>query len=360
MRNKILHLAGASVAALLLGSCAYDSYHPANTRTAVSVGYGHGHGYGSNSFSTSFFWSTGDSRWGYDPYTRAYFDFNRRAYYDPWLYGYYPVGYRPPILVGVPHPVGYRQGWCPPPRRITNVTIVNYNERKRAYRNTNHGWARNVRVDSRHQTNRGSSNTRQQPATRPSGRDSRDNQWNRDTNRGGSRSPAINSGGRVNRGESTAPGGRPEGTNRRTTTESSDFRDRRVNSPPPPPPTGRPDRGNARPPERYNTPVDAGRVRGGGFQAAPPAAAPRRGGGDDRRASGRVPAQPAPPAVAPPARRDSQSRGGGEWSGGRQRSAPEARAASPAPAPRSTGAGRSGNVRGLGQGQEERGRGRGR
>jgi len=152
MKKNLLTLVGAAAIALGLGACAYDPYYSGNTRTSVSVGHGYGHGYGGSSFSTSFFWSTGDSRWGYDPHVRAYYDHHRRAYYDPYLYGYYPIGYRPPILIGVPHPSGYRQGWCPPPRRITNVTVVNYRNRESAYRNTNHGWARNVRYDSRRQS----------------------------------------------------------------------------------------------------------------------------------------------------------------------------------------------------------------
>lgn len=148
-----LTIAGAAAITLGLGACAYDPYHSSGTtRTAVSASYGYGHGYGGNSFSTSFFWSTGDPRWGYDPYSRAYFDYNRRAYYDPYLYGYYPVGYRPPILVGVPHPSGYRRGWCPPPRRVTNVTVVNYRNREAAYRRTNHRWAQNVRYDRNHRS----------------------------------------------------------------------------------------------------------------------------------------------------------------------------------------------------------------
>jgi len=147
MKNNLLTLAGAAALALGLGACAYDPYYAGNTRTAVSVGYGYGHGYGGSSFSTSFFWSTGDPVWGYDPYVRAYYHYGRRAYYDPWLSGYYPVGYRPPVLVGVPHPVGYRHGWCPPPRHVSNVTVVNYRNREAAYRSTNHEWSRNVRYD---------------------------------------------------------------------------------------------------------------------------------------------------------------------------------------------------------------------
>lgn len=151
MKKNLLSLAGLAALALGLGSCAYDPFYGGggHSRTSVSVGYGDGFGYGGNSFTTSHFWTTGNSRWGYDPYVRSYYDYHRRCYYDPFLHGYYPIGYRPPILVGVPHPVGYRRGWCPPPSRITNVTIVNYRNRESAYRNTNHSWARNVRFDNR-------------------------------------------------------------------------------------------------------------------------------------------------------------------------------------------------------------------
>jgi len=164
MKKNLLIIAGTAVIAFGVSSCGYGPLYDGGgpTRSSVAVGYGYGHGYGGSSFSTSFFWSTGDPRWGYDPYARSYYDFNRRAYYDPYLYGYYPVGYRPPILVGVPHPVGYRQGWCPPPRRVTNVTVVNYRNRESAYRNTRHSWARNVRYDSRHRATTTSPRSRDQ------------------------------------------------------------------------------------------------------------------------------------------------------------------------------------------------------
>jgi hypothetical protein len=151
MKKNFLRMAGAAALALGLGACAYDPYYTGNTRTAVSVGYGDGYGYGGSAFSTSYFWSTGNSGWGYDPYVRCYYHYGRRAYYDPYLYGYYPVGYRPRPLVGVPHPHGYRQGWCPPPSRVTNVTVGNYRDRESAYRNMNHDWARRVKYDSRSQ-----------------------------------------------------------------------------------------------------------------------------------------------------------------------------------------------------------------
>jgi hypothetical protein len=147
--KKILLLGTAAagiVAAMALSSCAYDPAYTSISGTYGS-GYGYGYGYGGSGFNTSIFVSTGDSRWGYDPYSYCYYDYRTRRYYDPYLYGYYPIGYRPPILIGVPHPYGYRpgRGYCPPPRVVKNVTVVNYRNRESAYRTINHDWARNVR-----------------------------------------------------------------------------------------------------------------------------------------------------------------------------------------------------------------------
>ncbi len=139
---------GAAVA-LALGSCTYDpnSYYSAagSYSSGGNTGYGSGYGYGNNGFSTSLFVSTGNARWGYDPYCSSYYDYTRRCYYDPYLYGYYPVGYRPPVIVGVPHPRGYNRSYCPPPQRVTNVTLVNYSNRERAYRDSSYSWAPQAR-----------------------------------------------------------------------------------------------------------------------------------------------------------------------------------------------------------------------
>lgn len=143
--------AAAAFAALAFSSCAYDPYY---TTTAVggsySSGYGEGYGYGGSSFSTSVFVSTGDPRWGYDPYCYSYYDYNRRCYYDPYLNGYYPIGYRPPVVYGVPHPYGWRpgHGYCPPPRNYYNRQVSNYRNRENAYRSSNYGWASQVRQQS--------------------------------------------------------------------------------------------------------------------------------------------------------------------------------------------------------------------
>ena len=158
MKKILLQLSAAAgiAATLFLGSCAYDPYY-SSISGSYSSGYGYGYGYGGSGFSTSVFVSTGDPRWGYDPYTYCYYDYTSRRYYDPYLYGYYPIGYRPPVLVGVPHPHGWRPGrsYCPPPRSVRNVTIVNYRDRESAYRKSNHNWARSVRMQDYSRSNQG-------------------------------------------------------------------------------------------------------------------------------------------------------------------------------------------------------------
>lgn len=143
MKQIIRLRAGAvlgTAVALALGSCAYDPYYMGGG--AYSTGYGDG--YANSGFSTSLFVSTGNSRWGYDPACYSYYDYTRRCYYDPYLYGYYPVGYRPPLVFGVPHPRGYSRSYCPPPSRVTNRTLANYGSREQSYRNSSYPWANQV------------------------------------------------------------------------------------------------------------------------------------------------------------------------------------------------------------------------
>ena len=171
--KKFIRLRALAVAvfgaAMAFTSCTYPYYGSAGgsySGGGYNDGYGYGYGYGSSNFSTSFFVSTGDPRWGYDPYCYAYYDYHRRCYYDPYLYGYYPVGYRPPVMVGCPHPYGYRRGYCPPPRYVKNVTVVNYRNREQAYRGTNYDWARQVRqkpVNSGSNRGRSNSDWQRQP-----------------------------------------------------------------------------------------------------------------------------------------------------------------------------------------------------
>ena len=136
----------AGVAALAVSSCAYDPYYSGSSYSSGG-GYGSGYGYGNSSFSTSFFVSTGNPRWGYDPYAGSYYDYNRRCYYDPHLSGYYPTGYRPRYVHGSPHPHGWRRGRSSiaPPSRIRSHNLTNYQDRTSRYRGLGRDWSRNVR-----------------------------------------------------------------------------------------------------------------------------------------------------------------------------------------------------------------------
>lgn len=133
------------ISALVISSCAYDPYY---SGASSSYGYGDGYGYGSSNFSTSFFVSTGNPRWGYDPYAGSYYDYTRRCYYDPYLYGYYPVGYRPRYVAGAPHPHGWSRGrgHIAPPSRIRSYNLTNYHNRGERYRGLGRDWSSNVRV----------------------------------------------------------------------------------------------------------------------------------------------------------------------------------------------------------------------
>jgi hypothetical protein len=125
------------LASTALSSCYYDPYF-----TSVGATYGgsysssSSHYGGGSGYSSSVFISTGNAEWGYDPYTYSYYNYRRRCYYDPYLNGFYPVGYRPPVFAGCVHPHGWRPGmsYCPPPRRVSNIKIVNYRNRESAYR----------------------------------------------------------------------------------------------------------------------------------------------------------------------------------------------------------------------------------
>lgn len=135
----------STVAALTLASCAYDPYY-------ASPGFGGGFGgggFGGGGFGgidTTVFVSTGNSRWGYDPYRSCYFDYQRRCYYDPFLYGYYPVNYCPPRVTGCPRPYGWNgSGFCPPPRNVNSGYIVNYQNRLDQLRARNYAWAAEAR-----------------------------------------------------------------------------------------------------------------------------------------------------------------------------------------------------------------------
>lgn len=161
MKKNLRYLAVAAVGAVVafgFTSCAYDPYYSSSAGGSYSSGYGEGYGYGGSSFSTSLFVSTGDPRWGYDPNCYSYYDYSRNCYYDPYLNGYYPRGYRPPVVYGVPHPNGWHPGggYMRPPGHVTNVTVNNYHDREGRYRNSSYGWAKQVRQQPRPQDQRSS------------------------------------------------------------------------------------------------------------------------------------------------------------------------------------------------------------
>ncbi len=137
----------AGITALAFSSCAYDPYYSGASYSSGGS-YGDGYGYGSSGFSTSFFVSTGNPRWGYDPYAGAYYDYGRRCYYDPYLSGYYPVGYRPRYVYGSPHPHGWSRGRgsIAPPSRIRSYNLTNYRNRTSRYQSLGRDWSRNVRT----------------------------------------------------------------------------------------------------------------------------------------------------------------------------------------------------------------------
>lgn len=143
----------AAISSVAVSSCAYDPYYSGSSYSSGSryaSGYGSGYGYGGRNFTTTYFISTGNPRWGYDPYARCYYDYSRRCYYDPYLYGYYPVGYRPRYVHGAPHPHGWRSGhrYIAPPSRIRDYRLDNYDNRSERYRSLNNHWSRNVQANT--------------------------------------------------------------------------------------------------------------------------------------------------------------------------------------------------------------------
>jgi hypothetical protein len=141
--NRVFLVAtAAAIVAVTIPSCMYP---PQYSGSSYSSGYGHG--YGNRGFATTHFVRTNNSRWGYDPYTRCYYDYSRRSYYDPYLNGYYPVGYRPVCVQGAPHPHGWRTGssYIAPPRYVNNNNLNNYHDRCDRYRSLNTDWSRNVK-----------------------------------------------------------------------------------------------------------------------------------------------------------------------------------------------------------------------
>ena len=179
MKKNLRKLAGAAVGAVVaLGftSCAYDPYYSSpSVGASYSTGYGPGYGYGGSGFSTSVFVGTGDPTWGYDPTCYSYYNYSSRRYYDPYSYGYYPIGYRPPVVYGVPHPYDWHPGggYIRPPGRVYDVTLSNYQDREYRYRNSSYGWAKQAK---------------QQPSS--SGRQQGDRQGQRVNDRSSSQAPS--------------------------------------------------------------------------------------------------------------------------------------------------------------------------
>lgn len=272
-----------AVVALALSSCAYDpNSYAVGGSYSTGYGYGDGYGYGNSGFSTSMFVSTGDPRWGYDPYCYSYYDYTRRCYYDPYLYGYYPMGYRPVVVVGVPHPHGYNRSHCPPPSRVRNYNLANYHNRESAYRNTSYSWARQVRQDG--------GNVRGQPHQTPY-----------------SRAGSSNYSG--NRNLAPAPGGYPR-------THSGSTLNKRVDNPPVHRQSGLPSNYNVpirtSPQGNASQPMTSGHSRSNLSQGAP-----------QMRTSGPTP-QPRAERQGPPVQRSSSPppntkvRGLGEGNEGRE------------------------------------------
>lgn len=135
MKHKIL--LACTLMGFTLSSCYYDPYA---TNVSYSAGFSNGGGFGS-----SVFVSTGDPRWAYDPSLYCYFDRTRRCYYDPFLSGYYPVGYIPVGIRGCPHPYGWSgSGICPYPRSVNSRFISHYDQRLSNYSSAEFHWARRV------------------------------------------------------------------------------------------------------------------------------------------------------------------------------------------------------------------------
>lgn len=168
MKKNLRYLAGVAVGAVIalgFSSCAYDPYYSTSVGGSYSSGgggsyrgggYGDGYGYGGSSFSTTLFVGTGNPQWGYDPDCYSYYDYRRRCYYDPYLNGYYPLGYRPQVVYGAPHPYGWHRGggYISPPRNVSYGNVVGYRDRESRYRNSSYGWAKQVRPAPRSQDSR--------------------------------------------------------------------------------------------------------------------------------------------------------------------------------------------------------------
>ena len=128
---RLLRGTAAAAFVALTASCYYSPYDTVGYSTSVGFATG----------GTTFI-HTSSNRWLYDPTIRCYFDNHRRCFYDPWIGGYYPVGYCPPPIRHVPHPYGWSgRGYCPPPTRIYDRRIHGYHDRIGLLRSRDLAWA---------------------------------------------------------------------------------------------------------------------------------------------------------------------------------------------------------------------------
>lgn len=278
MKKNLLWLAGAVMASLAFTSCYYDPYYGGGSTSvggSYSSGYGDGYGYGGSSFNTSVFVSTGNPRWGYDPNCYSYYDYSSRRYYDPYLNGYYPIGYRPPVVYGVPHPYGYRRGYCPPPSRIHGGYVSNYRNREYAYRNSSYGWAKQVRQQSpgagRPQGSRpAQSQYDRQGQGRPNNASRPGNSYSRDSQRNPQR-------------ESSRPSGRQQQNNARQPSRNNTLVNSQQGQRGSRPSAGNPQRQQA---QRQQAQRNAGNQQRQQAQRQQGQRQPQQGGGGQRKAQG--------------------------------------------------------------------------
>ncbi len=133
--NRLIKSALIAAAAAIFSSCYYDP----------SYG-GYATSYGTTGISASFV-STSSDYWFYDPAVRCYYDRRRSAYYDPYLYGYYPRGYTPRPISNCPHPYGWGgSGYAPVPRSVNGRILSQQQDRVAQLQARNYEWANQVRV----------------------------------------------------------------------------------------------------------------------------------------------------------------------------------------------------------------------
>ena len=206
MKNYLRILASGALVltALAVSSCAYDPYYSsASVGGSYNSGYNGGYGYsGGYGGSTSVFIGTGDPHWGYDPTCYSYYDYRSSRYYDPYNYGYYPIGYRPRAVYGISHPYGWRAGggYIRPPGRVYDRTVSNYRGRSTYDRQRQSGYDQNRVQGDRTSTSRYSRETQQNSSRREEGNYRPTSNNYRERQRGESARPYSRSSGREESG----------------------------------------------------------------------------------------------------------------------------------------------------------------